>query len=137
MLPPHVDAIRARYESVTKRNLGAVFHDVHPDFELRTAARVPGAGTYRGAEAATQFYTDLVEPFEEVTYAPQQFFARGDHVVIFLVVRFQPHGSTAIVENQVGAFWTMRDGMPARCEMFAKREMALDAAGMTADDEVR
>ena len=137
MLPAHVDDLRKRYEGVTKRRLNTVFDDVHPDFELRTASRVPGAGTYRGADAATRFYEDLTEPFEEVSYEPQQFFARDDRVVVFLVVRFQPAGSTAVVENQVGALWTMRDGKPARCEMFAKREMALDAGGMTADDEVR
>ena len=43
------EALRARYTATSKSNLGAVFADVHPDFELQTADRVPGAGTYRGA----------------------------------------------------------------------------------------
>jgi ketosteroid isomerase-like protein len=51
MSQSHVEALRARYEAVSKDNLGAVFRDVHPDFELKTADRVPGAGTYRGAAA--------------------------------------------------------------------------------------
>ena len=128
------EALRARYKATSKANLRAVFDDVHPDFELKTADRVPGAGTYRGAEAATQFYADLVEPFEEVTYEPQEFFEREDQIVIFLLVRFQPRDSSAVVENQVGALWTIRDGKPARCEMFAQRERALEAAGMSQAD---
>jgi ketosteroid isomerase-like protein len=131
MSQSHAEALRTRYAAVTKSNLGAVFDDVHPEFELKTADRVPGAGTYRGAEAATRFYEDLVEPFEEVTYEPQQVFERGDQVVVYLLVRFQPRGSSALLENQIGALWTFRDGKAARCEMFAQREKALAAAGMS------
>jgi uncharacterized protein len=128
------EALRARYKATSKSDLGAVFDDVHPDFELKTADRVPGAGTYRGVEAATQFFADLVEPFEEVTYEPQEFFERDDKIVVFLLVRFKPQGSDAVVENLVGALWTIRDGKPIRCEMFPQREQALEAAGMTEQD---
>jgi ketosteroid isomerase-like protein len=136
MAQPHVEALRARYEAVSKSNLGAVFEGVHPDFELRTADRVPNAGTYYGAEAATRFYSDLVEPFEEVKYEVQRLFQRGDQVVLYLGIRFKPHSSTATVENQVGALWTYRDGLPVRCEMFPQRERALEAAGMSERDAV-
>ncbi len=128
------EALRARYRATSRRNLGAVFEDVHPDFELETADRVPGAGTYRGAAAATQFFKDLVEPFEDVTYEPQRFFERGDQIVVFLIVRFKPHGTSAVVENHVGALWTIRDGKPVRCKVFAQREQALEAAGMSEAD---
>jgi ketosteroid isomerase-like protein len=128
------ESLRARYKATSKGNLGAVFADVHPDFELKTADRVPGAGTYRGAEAAAQFFADLVEPFEEVAYETQRFYERGDQIVVFLLVRFKPHGSNSAVENQVAALWTIRDGKPARCEMFAQREKALEAGGMSEQD---
>lgn len=130
----HREALRARYKAIGKNNVGAAFGDVHPDFELKTGARIPGAGTYRGSAAATQFLEDLVEPFEEVAYEPQELFERGDQIVIFLLIRFQPRGSSAMVENQVGALWTIRDGRPVRCEMFPRREDALAAAGMTEAD---
>ena len=39
-----------------------------------------------------------------------------------------------MVENQVAALWTIRDGKPARCEMFPQREKALEAAGMSEQD---
>jgi ketosteroid isomerase-like protein len=128
------EALRARYKATSKENLGAVFADVHPDFELKTAERVPGAGIYRGAEAATKFFEDLVEPFEDVGYEPQRFFERGDKIVVFLIVRFKPRGTSAVVENQIGALWTIRDGKPVRCEMYPQREQALVAAGMSEQD---
>ncbi len=130
----HREALRARYKAISKDNLGAAFADVPPDFELQTGARVPGAGTYRGAAAATQFFEQLVEPFEEVVYEPQEFFERGDQIVVFLLIQFRPHGSSAMVENRIGALWTIRDGQLARCEIFPQREGALAAAGMTEQD---
>ena len=137
MTPSDVAALRARYESLSKDTVDFAFDGVHPDFELKTVSRVPNAGTYRGAEAAARFFADLVEPFDEVSYDVEQAFARDEQVVLFLLVRLKHHGSSAMVENHIGALWTVRDGTPVRCEMFAKRELALDAAGMTADDEVR
>jgi ketosteroid isomerase-like protein len=134
MSQPDVEAIRARYEAASRGDPGAVFRDVHPDFELKTADRAPNAGTYRGAQAATGFYADLAEPFEQVVYEPQECFARGDRVVVYLRARFRPKGSSAVVENRVAAFWTMRDGLPVRCEMFARREQALGAAGLSQQD---
>ena len=86
MSQSHVDALRARYEAVRKGNLAAQFSDVHPDFELKTSDRVPGAGTYRGGEAAGRFYEDLLEPFEEVSYEAREFFEHGDQIVVFLVI---------------------------------------------------
>ena len=136
MLRSLIEALDVRYRAVNKSDLGVIFGDVHPDFELKTADRVPGAGTYRGAEAATRFFADLTEPFEEVTYEPQRYFARDDRIVAFLVVRFQPRGSSAAVENQVAALWTFRDGKPVRCQMFAVREQALKAARMSSKDAV-
>lgn len=129
-----VESVRARYEGVSKGTLESVFDGVHPEFELKTAPQVPNAGTYRGAEAATRFFADLVEPFDEVTYVPQKVFEHRNQVVIFVLARFHLRGSTSVVENQIGALWTFREGQPVRCEMFPKREEALAAAGMTEQD---
>ena len=134
MSQENVEALRAGYEAVSKANLGAAFDDVHPEFELKTGDRVPGAGTYRGGEAATRFFQDLVEPFEEVTYEPQRFFERGEQIVVYLLVRLQPSGSGAVLEYQIGALWTFRDGKPARCEIFPRREEALEAVGLSEQD---
>jgi ketosteroid isomerase-like protein len=131
MSQENVKALRARYEAVSKANLGAAFDDVRPEFELETGDRVPGAGTYRGGEAANRFFEDLVEPFEEVIYEPQQFFERGEQIVVYLLVRLQPSGSGAVLEYQIGALWTFREGKPVRCQIFPRREDALEAVELS------
>src|SRR4051812_44589651 len=107
MSQENVETLRARYEAISKANVGAAFDDVHPEFEL-AGGRVPGAGTYGGGEAANRFFKDLVEPFEEVMYEPQQFFERGEQIVVYLLVCLQPSGSGAVLEFQIGALWTFR-----------------------------
>jgi hypothetical protein len=39
-------------------------------------------------------------------------------------VHFRHEGSSAVVENRIGALWIMRRGKPVRCEMFPEREKA-------------
>jgi ketosteroid isomerase-like protein len=132
-----IEDLRARYEAISRGDRGAGFRDVQPGFTLKTGEQVPNAGTYLGAEAATRFVEDLWEPFEEVTMEPQEFFERGDQIVVLLVVRARHKGSSAVVENRIGALWTMREGKPLRLEMYPKREQALEAAGLTPTGEER
>ena len=136
MVGSYAESLRARYEGISKETLGSAFDGVHPDFELKTATRVPAAGTYRGAEAATVFLEDLFEPFDDVSYVVQEVFAHRNQVVLFLLARFHPRDSSSVVENQVGTLWTFREDLPVRCEMFPKREDALEAAGMSDKDRV-
>jgi ketosteroid isomerase-like protein len=132
-----IEELRARYEAISRGDRGAGFRDVHPGFTLKTGEQVPNAGTYLGSDEATRFVEDLWEPFEEVTMEPQEFFERGDQIVVLLVVRARHKGSDAVVENRIGALWTMRDGKPLRLEMYPKREQALEAAGLTPTGEER
>jgi ketosteroid isomerase-like protein len=125
-----IEALRARYEAISRGDRAAAFRDVHPGFTLKTADRVPNAGTYLGAGEATRFLEDLWEPFEEVVLEPQEFLQRDDRIVVLLQVRFRHKGSSAVVENRIGALWTMRDGKPIKCEMFPQPEKALEAAGL-------
>jgi ketosteroid isomerase-like protein len=129
MSDAEIQALRARYDALSRGDRAAAFRDVHPDFELKTVDRVPNAGTYRGSEDATRFLEDLWEPFEEVTLRPEEFFERDDRIVVFLLVHARHKGSDAVIETRIGALWTMQDGKPVRCEMFAQREKALKAAG--------
>ena len=51
-------------------------------------------GTYRGLEEAMRFFEDLLEPFEEVTVDPEEFFERGDQIAVFVLVRLRPAAAT-------------------------------------------
>jgi ketosteroid isomerase-like protein len=74
---------------------------------------------------------DQLGAFEEAVAEPEEFFEHGDQVVVFLLVRSRPRGSSATIEIRVAHLWTMRDGQAIRCELFPVREEALEAAGIS------
>jgi ketosteroid isomerase-like protein len=125
-----IETLRVGYEAVSRGDWDAPTRFAHPEFELRTADRVPNPGTYRGPEEVRRFFEDLFEPFEEVAVQPEEFFERADQIVVFVLTRFRPTGSSAVVENRIGHLWTMREGKAMRLEIFPRREDALEAAGL-------
>ena len=129
-----IETLRAGYEAVSRGDWDEPLRHAHPEFELKTAARFTSPGTYRGVGEARRFFNDFFEPFEEVVIEPQEFFENGDRIVVFLLVRSRPKGSSAVVENRVGHLWTMREGRALRLEIFPEREKALEAAGLRESD---
>jgi ketosteroid isomerase-like protein len=75
-----------------------------------------------------------VGAFEEVITEPEEFFERGDRVVVFVLMHLRPRGSSAVVDMRVGHLWTMRDGQAVRCEVFPERRDALEAADRSDQD---
>jgi uncharacterized protein len=126
-----IETLRLGYEAFSRGDWEAAFRGAHPDLELKTADRVTNPGTYRGQEEVKRFFEDQLEPFEEVTAEPQEFFDHGDRIVVFVRMRFRPRGSSAQVENRIGHVWTMRDGKVVRFEVFPEREKALEAVGLS------
>jgi uncharacterized protein len=129
-----IEMLRTGYEAFSRGDWEAVFRQAPPDFELLTADRIVNPGTYRGPEAARRFFEDLFEPFEEVVVEPQEFFERGDRILVLVVVRSRPRGSSAVVENRIAHVWTLRDGQAVRFQIFPERERALEAVGLSEED---
>ena len=73
----------------------------------------------------------LFTPFEDVSAEPEEYRPAPDgRIVALLIMRFRPHGSTALVENRIAHVWTFRDGAVTRLHVFPEREKALEAAGL-------
>ena len=126
-----IDTLRAGYEAISRGDWDAAFGDVHPDFELKTADRMASPGAYRGPEEVRRFFEDLLDSFEEVATEPEEFFERGNQIVVFVLLRSRPRGSSVAMEIRIGHLWTMRDGKPAQLELFPEREQALEAVGLS------
>jgi ketosteroid isomerase-like protein len=126
-----IEALRAVYEAVSRRDWDAAFRDARLDFELIPPDQNPIVGTYRGAEAIRAFFTELWAAFEEVTVQPGEFLELDDRILVSLQMQLRPSDSDAKVEMQITHLWTMRDGKPARCEVFLRREQAFEAAGVS------
>jgi ketosteroid isomerase-like protein len=126
-----VETLWDAYEAANRGDWDSAVRAMHPDFEWKTADQVPLAGTYRGPDEVRRFFEDQRKAFEEVLFEPEQFFERGDRIVVFVLGRFRPRGSSARVEVRIAHLWTMRDGKAARCKAFPVREEALEAVGLS------
>jgi len=73
---------------------------------------------------------DLLELFDELSGEPERFIDAGDRIVVFVLAHARPRGSAAGFDIRFAQVWTMRDGKPVVCEMFPKREDALEAVGL-------
>jgi ketosteroid isomerase-like protein len=124
-----IETLRAEYHAIGRRDF---FRSIRPDFELKTPDQGPDAGTtLHGADEARKAFEEFFGPYEEVMIEPQEFFERGDQIVVFFVMRSRPKGSSALIEIRAAHLWTMRDGRAARLEIFPRREDALEAAGLS------
>ena len=125
-----VEMLRAAYAAINRRDWDAAMVHADPDLEWITPDRVLFARTYRGADEIRRYFEDQWEPFEDVQIELEEFFESGDRIVVFLLARLRPRGSTAVVENRIAQLWTVRDGIATRCEVFPERDKALEAAGI-------
>jgi ketosteroid isomerase-like protein len=134
MSQENVEFVCATYEAANRGDWDGFFAGVDPNVELKAPDRMMRAETYRGTEEVRRFLEDLLEPFEEVVVQPEEFFDAGDRLVVFLLLRSRPNGSSAVIEIRIGHLWTMRDGKAVRLEIFPEREEALEAAGLSGQD---
>jgi ketosteroid isomerase-like protein len=72
MSEENVETLRALYDAGNRGDWNAALRGVHTDFEWKTAASFPLAGTYRGREAVMTFLKGLREPFEEAVTEPEE-----------------------------------------------------------------
>ena len=128
----NLQVVREAYEAGSREDWDAFFSMCHPEFEFETDPRVPNAGVYRGRDEIRRFMEDQAAPFDRTITEPEQLLPSGDQVVALVRVRRRPHGTTAEINLAIGHLWTIRDGKALRCQAFAERERALEAAGLSA-----
>ncbi len=130
MSQENVEAVRESYAAGNRGDWDLAFSSAAPEFEWETDPRVPNAGIYRGRAAVQRFFEDQAAPFEGRTIEPERFISDGDQVLAFVRIRVRPRGSGAEVVAEIAHLWTFRDGRCIRGQAFARREEALDAAGL-------
>jgi ketosteroid isomerase-like protein len=126
-----IETLRGVYDAVSRGDWDAAFRDAGPDFEFIPPNQNPIAGAYRGREAILGFFEELWAAFDEVAVTPGEFMDMDDRILVFLLMRLRPTDSDAMVEMQLTHLWTLRDDTPVRCEVFLRREEALEAAALS------
>jgi ketosteroid isomerase-like protein len=134
MSPEELEALRAEYAAMSRKDWKAVLDVAHRDFELKTPGGGLDEGPVRGVEASRRAFEDFFGPFEELSVEPEAFFEGDGKIVVFFVQRARPAGSSGLLERRAAHLWTMRDGKATRLEIFPRRANALKAAGLSEQD---
>jgi len=130
MTQEEVEALRAEYAAMSRKDWNAVFSVGVRDFELMTPGGSLDAEAIRGVGKARRAFEDFFSPFEAVSVEPESFFEGDGQIVVFFVQRARPAGSSSYIERRAAHLWTMRDGKATRLQIFPQRKQALEAAGL-------
>jgi ketosteroid isomerase-like protein len=93
-----------------------------------TRSIAPNRGIYRGIEGMKEFVEDQWSAFDEVRIEPDEYLARGRHVVVPATVHGRGRGGVSVNARSAQLF-TFEDGRLVRITLFQGREEALAAAG--------
>ena len=127
MSEENVEIVRRCYAALDRRDWEGLWREAHPDFELRTQLQ----GSRLGPDEAQAFIEDQFAAFESWVVAPERFFDSDDQVVVFVVQRSRPRGSSREITIKIAHVWTLRDGTVLIIETFPQREKALESAGLS------
>ena len=104
-----------------------------PDVLWEVALGLPDVdGVYRGRDEVRRFWRTWMADFEEFHLEVDELIDAGDRV--FAAIRPTARGRRSGIEvTGVMTFpvFTIRDGLIARYQLFANRDAALEAAGLT------
>jgi ketosteroid isomerase-like protein len=123
--PEDIATLRAEYELLNRNEWEGAFASAPADFALKTPAE---SGPYGGAatsrEGARRVYGEFFAGFDEVEFEAEEFFDHDGWVLVHIVMRARPSGTSATLERRGADLWTMQDGRPVRLDIFTDREEA-------------
>ena len=99
-----------------------------PDVEFRQPEI--GDADYHGREGVARGIGELTGVFDEIRAEPEEFFAAGPHVVVFLRLSGVAKGSGAAVELPLAHLFRFRGKQVDRWYAYADRHEALKAVGL-------
>ena len=123
--PEDIATLRTEYELLNRNEWEGAFSSAPADFALKTPAE---SGPYGGAatsrEGARRVYGEFFAGFDEVEFEAEEFFDHDGWVLVHIVMRARPSGTSATLERRGADLWTMQDGRPVRLDIFTDREEA-------------
>jgi ketosteroid isomerase-like protein len=106
-----------------------------PDVEVHEWPTAPGASVFRGLDGARSAIEGWFDVWEWMKVEIVDFVDAGDRVLVTLDQRAKGKESEVEVEIRSYNVYTFRDGKVLRIQLFTEREPALQAAGLTANNE--
>ena len=132
-LQSHTELIRRACEAWGTGDISVYREMYAPDVTAHTGELAPElAGDIQGPEPIIRVLESLMGSFERSELIPGEFTERDDTVVVPIVMRAQPHGTTETIEWKTWVVYRFRGGLIAHQGWYAERADAFRAAGLEA-----
>lgn len=132
-LKSHTELIRRACEAWGSGDISIYREMYAPDVTAHAGELAPEiAGDVHGPEPIIRVFESLMASFDRSELIPGEFTERGDTVVVPIVMRARPHGTTETIEWKTWVFYRFRGGLIAQQGWYAERADAFRAAGLDA-----
>ena len=88
-------------------------------------------GELKGPEEIIAIFESLMSTFDESQLLPKRFIGDGDLIVVRLLMRGRPKGSSAWIEWPLSVAYRFREGVIAHQGFYADHDEALEAVGLS------
>jgi ketosteroid isomerase-like protein len=123
----NVEVVRAMYTAFARGDRATLVSHLDPAIRVYDRPVHPEASIYEGPEGFLRFaQTDWVA-FDEVTYEPQEFLARGEYVVVPIKQSGRGKGSALGVEESIVNVWKLLGGKCVELRNYSTIGEALEA----------
>jgi ketosteroid isomerase-like protein len=127
--PSAVDILRAAVDAFNRRDEEAVLGLIDPEVEYES--EMLEKKTYRGHAGLREYRADLDEAWIDWQLADNEFLdADGDRVLHLYRIMGRGITSGILLDQEVAALWTLRDGKIVHGKAFRDRGEARRAAGL-------
>jgi ketosteroid isomerase-like protein len=123
----NVEIVQAMYEAFARRDQATLVSHLDPAMRVYDRPLHPEASVYEGVEGFLRFALTDWAAFDEVSYEPQDFLARGAYVVVPIKQRGRGKGSALGVEESIVNVWKLRDGRCVELRNYSTLDEALQA----------
>jgi ketosteroid isomerase-like protein len=132
MSQENVDLLRRAFEYV-ERTREFLPEAAQPDlvWDTTTFRGAMTTDTCVGIDETNGWLAEWLENFDNWSIDIEEVFDAGDRVLTIVHQRASPKYGGPEVEMRLAQVWTFRDGLVARMEMYADRDEALEAVGLS------
>jgi ketosteroid isomerase-like protein len=134
MSEKNVERLRSLYDEWAKGNLWALRDIADPDMEWEWSEAMAnlagGPRLYRGLDEIGATTLDWISAWDFYWMTADEFVEAGDDVVVFMRLHARMAETDRVVEERLGAVWTLRDGRAVRVRYYDHWAEALEAVGL-------
>ena len=126
----NIEVVRRAIDAFNERDLDVALRDVDAEAEIDwSRSRGVEVGIYRGYDACRRFWSNLIDTFDRVTVAADEFIDRGDKVVVPNRASMVGRGGIEVAARSTTVV-TLRRGRIVGWTLYQETAEALEAAGL-------